>query len=59
MTAASTLFESVKIGFQELKNRIVMAPMTRSPALVWLLPYQEVQKAGITFTTKPRKETRS
>jgi len=28
-------------------------------SLVWLLPYQEVQKAGITFTSKSRKEKRS
>jgi catechol 2,3-dioxygenase-like lactoylglutathione lyase family enzyme len=25
-------------------------------SLVWLLPYQEVQKAGITFTSTARKE---
>lgn len=39
MTVARTLFEPLKIGFQEFKNRIAMVPMTRSPALVWLLPY--------------------
>jgi len=25
-------------------------------SLVWLLPYQEVQKTGITFTNKPGKD---
>ncbi|MGQ0555133.1 MAG: VOC family protein [Nitrospiraceae bacterium] len=25
-------------------------------SLVWLLPYQEVQKAGITFASNPQKE---
>jgi hypothetical protein len=39
MTVASTLFEPLKIGFQEFKNRLAIVSMTRSLALVWLLPY--------------------
>ena len=36
-------------------NRIQVGDLS-DESLVWLLPYQEVQKAGITFTSKPRKE---
>jgi hypothetical protein len=39
-------------------NRIQVGDLS-DESLVWLLPYQEVQKAGITFTSKPRKEQRS
>lgn len=38
VTAASKLFESVKISSQELKNRIIMAPMIRSRASVVGVP---------------------
>ncbi len=36
-------------------NRIQVGDLS-DESLVWLLPYQEVQKAGMTFTHKPRKE---
>jgi catechol-2,3-dioxygenase len=39
-------------------NRIQVGDLS-DESLVWLLPYQEVQKAGITFAGKPRKENRS
>jgi len=39
-------------------NRIQVGDLS-DESLVWLLPYQEVQKAGITFTGKPHKEKRS
>ncbi len=38
-------------------NRIQVGDLS-DESLVWLLPYQEVQKVGITFTTKSRKEKR-
>ncbi len=36
-------------------NRIQVGDLS-DESLVWLLPYQEVQKAGITFTHTPQKE---
>ena len=39
-------------------NRIQVGDLS-DESLVWLLAYQEVQKAGITFADKPRKEKRS
>ena len=39
-------------------NRIQVGDLS-DESLVWLLPYQEVQKAGITFTSKLQKEKRS
>jgi hypothetical protein len=39
-------------------NRIQVGDLS-DESLVWLLPYQEVQKAGITFAGKPRKENES
>ncbi|HJS66005.1 MAG TPA: VOC family protein, partial [Nitrospiraceae bacterium] len=39
-------------------NRIQVGDLS-DESLVWLLPYQEVQKAGLTFTHKPQKEKRS
>ena len=36
-------------------NRIQVGDLS-DESLVWLLPYQEVQKAGITLTNKPHKE---
>jgi hypothetical protein len=35
-------------------NRIQVGDLS-DESLVWLLPYQEVQKAGITFTRKSRE----
>ena len=35
-------------------NRIQVGDLS-DESLVWLLPYQEVQKAGITFTAKTRE----
>ena len=37
-------------------NRIQVGDLS-DESLVWLLPYQEVQKAGITFTSQPQKGT--
>jgi hypothetical protein len=37
-------------------NRIQVGDLS-DESLVWLLPYQEVQKAGITFTSQPQKRT--
>ncbi len=39
-------------------NRIQVGDLS-DESLVWLLPYQEVQKAGITFANKLQKEKRS
>jgi hypothetical protein len=39
-------------------NRIQVGDLS-DESLVWLLPYQEVQKAGITFTGKSNKEKKS
>ena len=39
-------------------NRIQVRDLS-DESLVWLLPYQEVRKAGITFANKARKEKRS
>jgi len=39
-------------------NRIQVGDLS-DESLVWLLPYQEVQKAGITFVNKSQKEKRS
>jgi catechol-2,3-dioxygenase len=39
-------------------NRIQVGDLS-DESLVWLLPYQEVQKAGITFDKKPHKEKQS
>ena len=39
-------------------NRIQVGDLS-DESLVWLLPYQEVQKVGITFDDKPHKEKRS
>ena len=39
-------------------NRIQVSDLS-DESLVWLLPYQEVQKAGITFVNKSQKEKRS
>ena len=39
-------------------NRIQVGDLS-DESLVWLLPYQEVQKAGITFVNKLQKEKRS
>ena len=39
-------------------NRIQVGDLS-DESLVWLLPYQEVQKAGITFDSKLQKEKRS
>ena len=36
-------------------NRIQVGDLS-DESLVWLLPYQEVRKAGITFTSKLQKE---
>ena len=36
-------------------NRIQVGDLS-DESFVWLLPYQEVQKAGITLTNKPHKE---
>jgi len=36
-------------------NRIQVGDL-HDESLVWLLPYSEVQEAGLTFTQKPRKE---
>ena len=35
-------------------NRIQVGDLS-DESLVWLLPYQEVQKAGVTFTKTARK----
>jgi catechol-2,3-dioxygenase len=35
-------------------NRIQVVDL-HDESLVWLLPYQEVQKAGITFTKRPKR----
>ncbi|MFO0701377.1 MAG: VOC family protein [Nitrospira sp.] len=37
-------------------NRIQVGDLS-DESLVWLLPYQEVQKAGITFTAKTRERS--
>jgi len=39
-------------------NRIQVGDLS-DESLVWLLPYQEVQKAGITFTDKLNKEKKA
>ena len=39
-------------------NRIQVGDLS-DESLVWLLPYQEVQKTGITFTGTSRREKRS
>jgi catechol-2,3-dioxygenase len=39
-------------------NRIQVGDLS-DESLVWLLPYQEVQKAGITFTDKLNKEKKT
>ena len=39
-------------------NRIQVGDLS-DESLVWLLPYQEVRKAGITFTSKSNKEKKS
>lgn len=38
-------------------NRIQVGDLS-DESLVWLLPYQEVQKAGIAFTRNPQQEKR-
>jgi hypothetical protein len=38
-------------------NRIQVGDLS-DESLVWLLPYQEVQKAGVTFAKTGRKEKR-
>lgn len=38
-------------------NRIQVGDLS-DESLVWLLPYQEVHKAGVTFTRSPQKEKR-
>jgi len=35
-------------------NRIQVGDLS-DESLVWLLPYQEVQKAGVTFTSRSQK----
>lgn len=57
MRAGNTLFEPVRIGSWELKNRIVMAPMTRSRASVAGVPselavtyYGQRADAGLIIT---------
>ena len=39
-------------------NRIQVGDLS-DESLVWLLPYQEVQKAGITFANTARREKKS
>jgi hypothetical protein len=39
-------------------NRIQVGDLS-DESVVWLLPYQEVQKAGITFTDKLKKEKKA
>jgi len=39
-------------------NRIQVGDLS-DESVVWLLPYQEVQKAGITFTDKLNKEKKA